>query len=285
LLQTLLPRCARTLRSKIPDDTPNAPTIREAVLDSFVELFLCDGREQENRLDVYEVRFNLAFRARWLDAREKETNRLRREEPLPLADGEQYAAADEEVGRQVAAALTGVAAFDDPTQAVAIRELKAAVEWTSADNIRVYVTSALAQVERGQVLALKAASKDGFSASMPVVTQHEGEEVSNETGQEEFEPWTVWPRHDVHLDGTDPLAAASVARRIQFTREMVALCGLVPADPFGREWKQADGTVWARSEAWGSTSRYRSEETDEGNRLLCGKEFLSEVLRAAVPNL
>jgi hypothetical protein len=134
------------------------------------------------------------------------------------------------------------------------------------------------QVGRGEELALKAASKDGFSASLPVVTQHEGEEVSIETDQEAFEPWTAWPEQEVRLDGTDPLGAASVARRIRFTPEVVALCGLVPADAFGREWKRADGAVWARSEAWGSTSRYRSEEPDEGNRLLCRKELLSEVL-------
>jgi len=127
LLQALLPRCARILKAKIRDDVPNAGTIRESVLGDFVEMFLRDGGdEQENRLDIYEVRFNLAFRGRWLDAREKEMWRAGHEEALPLSEGDRYADADEAIGRRVAAALAGSAV--DPTDAVTHSELRATIQ-------------------------------------------------------------------------------------------------------------------------------------------------------------
>jgi hypothetical protein len=159
------------------------------------------------------------------------------------------------------------------------RELVVAGEWTSDDGIRVLVTSALAPAGRGEELALEMSHKDGFNASLPVAEQHEDEQVFTHSDDEPFEPWTVWPSRTVRLDGTDLLGAASVAARIRLTPEVIALFGLTSADPFGREWKRSDGTVWARSQAWGSIARYRSEEPAEGNRLLCRKELVGEVLR------
>jgi hypothetical protein len=171
-------------------------------------------------------------------------------------------------------ALVGLGAGEPSIE----RELVVGGEWSSDDGIRVHVTSALAPAGRGEELALEASNEDGFRASLPVAQQHEDEEVYVGSDDEPLEPWTVWPSREVRLDGTDLLGAASVAGRIRFTPEVVALCGLMPGDPFGREWKRTDGTVWARSQAWGSIRPYRSEEPPEGNRLVCRKELLGDVL-------
>lgn len=171
-------------------------------------------------------------------------------------------------------ALVGLSEGEASIQA----ELVVGGEWTSDDGIRVHVTSALAPAGRGDELALEMSHKDGFNASLPVAEQHEDEEEFIHSDEEPFQPWTVWPSREVRLDGTDLLGAASVAARIRLTPDLAALCGLTAADPFGREWKRSDGTVWARSQAWGSIARYRSEEPAEGNRLLCRKELVREVL-------
>lgn len=213
---------------------------------------------------------------------------LTRHDGLWLADGADDTPLDTQVNLcERASGVVGItgdrarllALFGLDEDAASIqRELIVGGEWTSDDGIRVHVTSALAPAGRGEELALEMSRKDGFNASMAVAEQHEDEEEFIHSDDEPFQAWTVWPSREVRLDGTDLLGAVSVATRIRLTREVIALCGLTSADPFGRAWKRSDGTVWARSQAWGSIARYRSEEPAEGNRLWCGRELVGEVL-------
>jgi len=63
LLPALLRRCEGNLRKHVSNDIPNAEDIRQDVLDALVDLFVVEGTaEDNNALDFYEVRFNLAFR-------------------------------------------------------------------------------------------------------------------------------------------------------------------------------------------------------------------------------
>jgi hypothetical protein len=160
---------------------------------------------------------------------------------------------------------------------VILRELVVGGHWTSVDEIGVHVTSALVPAGHGTELAIKAAARDGFDASLPVM-ECEDQRVYADRDDAPFEPWTIWPEQEVGLDGTDPLGARSVAGRIRFSREVVALCGIAPGDPFGREWRRADGAICARSEAWGSGGRHRTADSAGGNRLVCCGELLREIL-------
>ena len=86
----LVVRCEAILRAKIPDNAlPTAADVREEVLGQFGELFVTDGTE-ENRdhLDCFECRFNLAFRAFYIDLvrSEKARRKQRRKQLVPLLD-------------------------------------------------------------------------------------------------------------------------------------------------------------------------------------------------------
>ena len=74
LLPSLLARCEATLIRKIPDSSrPNAVAIREEILSEFSLLFAEDGSgENPDELDFFECRFNLAFRAFWIDFMRRE---------------------------------------------------------------------------------------------------------------------------------------------------------------------------------------------------------------------
>ena len=156
-------------------------------------------------------------------------------------------------------------------------ELVVGGDWRSYDDIVVHLTSALSPAGHAKQLALKITNEDGFTASLPIA-RHEDEDVRLDPDQKPCVPWTMWPERDVHLDGTDTLGATSAAARIRLTSQVIDLCHLTPADPFGREWKRADGAVWARSEAWATGPHYSSREPSTGYRLVCQKELLREVL-------
>lgn len=78
LLPPLLRRCESILKSKISQDLPNADDIREEILSQFSELFAADGVDDNpNKLDFFEARFNLAFRAFRIDILRAEERRAR----------------------------------------------------------------------------------------------------------------------------------------------------------------------------------------------------------------
>ncbi len=81
----LLTRCEKMLLAKIQDnELSNAAYVREEVLGQFSELFATDGTEENrDRLDYFECRFNLAFRAFYKDLIRSERTRLKRFRPLP----------------------------------------------------------------------------------------------------------------------------------------------------------------------------------------------------------
>jgi hypothetical protein len=49
-------------------------------------------------------------------------------------------------------------------------------------------------------------------------------------------------------------------------------------DPFKRTWRDLEGRVVARSEAWGRNQVYDEEEPISGKRFICSGHFLKKVL-------
>lgn len=76
ILPVLLKRCERILLSKISDRiVPDADSLREEILQDLCQLFIEDLRNpKHNKLDIYECKFNMAFRTLRLDRLEKAQN-------------------------------------------------------------------------------------------------------------------------------------------------------------------------------------------------------------------
>lgn len=92
LLPILLARCDANLCSKIPDDKyQNAAYLREEVLGEFAELFAVDNADDNNEeLDFFECRFNMAFGALRIDIVRREINCLKHVASFPdLSDNDE----------------------------------------------------------------------------------------------------------------------------------------------------------------------------------------------------
>ena len=79
VLPVLLRRCEANLVARVPDGgMPDAAGIRQKILDDLADLFVTDGTgDSPNVLDIYECRFNLAFRALRIDAVRRDARRKR----------------------------------------------------------------------------------------------------------------------------------------------------------------------------------------------------------------
>lgn len=97
ILPILLSRCEAILKAKIANWLPGADELREEVLSEFSELLASDGTgERPDELDIYECRFNMAFRALRIDMVDRELSRLDRTAKLPEHEDEHEPHAYEE---------------------------------------------------------------------------------------------------------------------------------------------------------------------------------------------
>lgn len=85
VLPVLFARCKTTLAISVSDKMlPDAEGVREEIFGRFEEMVVEDGSgENPDRLDFYEIRFNLAFRYFYLDAIRKERKHSQNTVPLP----------------------------------------------------------------------------------------------------------------------------------------------------------------------------------------------------------
>lgn len=77
VLPALLRRCEANLLAKVPDGgIPDAENVRQEILESLTDLFVNDGTgDFPNELDIYECRFNMAFRTLRIDAVRRDMRR------------------------------------------------------------------------------------------------------------------------------------------------------------------------------------------------------------------
>ena len=95
----LLLRCETILKNKISDNEfSDAENLRDEILGQFGEMLASDGAGTDpEELDIYEVRFNLAFRTFRLDAVKQEGNYRKRFLLLPSPSGVEEEESDEDV--------------------------------------------------------------------------------------------------------------------------------------------------------------------------------------------
>lgn len=94
MLSTLLPRllaiCEAILNHRVPNiSQPDAPDLREEILQSFAVLFAEDGSaESTNELDFFECRFHAAFRTFRADYLRKARRKSKYMQNLPSPSGD-----------------------------------------------------------------------------------------------------------------------------------------------------------------------------------------------------
>jgi hypothetical protein len=80
VLPVLLGRCEVNLLVKVPDGgMPDAASVRQEILENLTDLFVADGTgDFPDELDIYECRFNMAFRTLRIDAVRRDARRRKR---------------------------------------------------------------------------------------------------------------------------------------------------------------------------------------------------------------
>ena len=144
----LLARCKVILLAKIPDTAlRTAVDVREEVLGQFSELFATDGTE-ENRdyLDCFECRFNLAFRAFYIDLVRSEKARLKQLVPLPdYADDIEHSRPYKEIPTRLIEALRRQEAAED---SVLLREVYEAIDTLPDDERKAAILCRVMEYKR-----------------------------------------------------------------------------------------------------------------------------------------
>ncbi|WP_439621276.1 hypothetical protein [Hyphomonas sp.] len=132
ILPVLLKRCERILRSKISERiVSDAEGLREVILQDLCQLFIEDWRDpKHNKLDIFECRFNMAFRSLRLDKLEKVQNHNDNFQDLPRAGSGDDDRSDDDVLAQISDASWTLPLQDS---AVMARELYDAIEGLPPD--------------------------------------------------------------------------------------------------------------------------------------------------------
>lgn len=157
-----------------------------------------------------------------------------------------------------------------------VDEVIVAGRWFSADHVRVHINSVLVRPRKSRAVIRELLAEEPITVWLPFYEESDdgGDYLSSE--KENCTPWIVFPSPEPRLDGEDPLASKGVIQKPRIAQEFANSLGLRARDPFGQKWTAKGGKL-AHSEAWGySTDREGS--SGDGQRLVCNKTVLSEVL-------
>jgi len=139
LLTILLARCEANLCTKIPDDKfQNAAYLREEVLGEFSELFAVDGCDDNNNqeLDFFECRFNLAFRALRINIVRREISCMKHMASLPNLSDNGEPTAYEDIFPIVSEAFCSTAT---PERNISLNDLHKAIDDLPPDERRAVI--------------------------------------------------------------------------------------------------------------------------------------------------
>ena len=152
--------------------------------------------------------------------------------------------------------------------------------WSSSDDIRVHISSALVDPKHIKRSALDIAKESPFTSYLPTYYYGtEEEEEDDDNHKDNFESWIVDPSIEANLDKHDILGIDYAKKRPYFSNKILKDFSLFTEDPFKRKWKNQNGKVVAISEVWGSSKESRNEVTRKGMRLKCSKFLLQEILQ------
>jgi len=150
--------------------------------------------------------------------------------------------------------------------------------WHSNENIEIRVMSALAPRDKSAVLAKDVASQGPFQAYLPQLQAYE-DDGSASKRDTPYLPWIVHKEAFALLDETDALGVDGAVQRPRLCQDATTFGNLRPADPFDRNWENAEGETMLRADAWIESGRHE-ESASEGSRLWCRTEFARTYLQA-----
>lgn len=154
--------------------------------------------------------------------------------------------------------------------------------WSSIDNVKVSICSALVPSRKSAKLARKLIQTEPINVFLPYVHEDEGGSENTRESEKEFTPWIVAPSGERRLDVYDPHGAFFANFRPYLARDFRELCSLSKDDPFGRVWRDRSGRRALSAQAW------REGEQDDlhgGIRLCCTSSVLKRILTVSKKDL
>jgi len=157
--------------------------------------------------------------------------------------------------------------------------------WSSPDNVHVSIVSALAH-RRGAIGTCESfAKRSGHDLWLPQFWDS-GYFERRHHQENPFEPFVWSPTsYGLGIDTVDEIAARSAADRPRLGIETTEHLGLI-SDPYKREWRDGNGTLALRSDAWGRwrhdpNSHRQQHVHDDGEILWAEPRWLDDMTRAA----
>ncbi|WP_372426174.1 hypothetical protein [Salinarimonas chemoclinalis] len=127
--------------------------------------------------------------------------------------------------------------------------------WSSPDDVQVQILSALVPPAEADIAARALATAHPFDAWLPTAEHDvEGYPEASPPPHREFtplEPWIVRRDGSVKVDAHDPYGPRAALGRSRPAAHVSTALGLASTDPWEREWRDPEGRILSRAEAWG----------------------------------
>ncbi|MBW2663052.1 MAG: hypothetical protein JRD93_13925 [Deltaproteobacteria bacterium] len=159
-----------------------------------------------------------------------------------------------------------------------IKEVVVEGNWSSSDNIKVHISSALVAPRKAKALVKQMIQEEPFFVWLPTHNEYEDEDEYLRGNKKDYVPWVVCPSSEGRLDEDDPLGSICALSRPHFAENIAKTFSLGTDDPFRRIWKNSSGKPIAHSDAWGYENKYEDEASYSGDCLMCSRELLRDVL-------
>lgn len=153
--------------------------------------------------------------------------------------------------------------------------------WESPDHVSVWITSALVPHDQTRFAGLALATSPPFHMTLPLV-QHYDEEDGRKPRDSEAAPcegWTTLCEAELKLDERDPFGTRAALARPRPTKWIIDAFKLSVSDPWNERWLLPGGRIAFHAAAWGcKRGQGENEVADDGNAILCDREFLATLL-------
>jgi hypothetical protein len=157
--------------------------------------------------------------------------------------------------------------------------------WSSPDNIRVDISTALVSADKADRAAVAVGTSPEFHMYLPTAQayENEGEDEDDNYRHRDNAPCKEWiSRREAYakLDEYDLYGSRAAIQRDRLTMAFNKEYGLVSSDPWWATWRNPSDEIAYTAEAWGvHQGEGRSAKTEEGDTVTCRTDFLLKVLQ------
>ena len=152
--------------------------------------------------------------------------------------------------------------------------------WSSPDDLRVRVSSALVSPDRARSLAQLLVQEEPMDVYIPHLGSDASSVVYLKGNQNHhFGLWIETSGLELGIDGGDPLGSSAAACLPRLPQEVASDLGLAVRDDRGIRWMDSSGKTVAVSSAWGRQFQREYEtESRVGSRITVSQELVKELL-------